>query len=100
MCVCVCVGMDGWVDVFSVGRRAHVHLILPVRNHTHTRTHAQTRRMYLQLLPCVDKSDLVDLDAFLLLQRLLHCLHFLLWLKVEGLLAAGQCLCVCVCVSV
>ncbi len=88
--------------------------------------------MHVQLLAGVDESDLVYLDAFLFLQRLLHRLHLyewcewvggwvsgwvnmdgctngwvgengsmgwarhthlFFWLKIEGLLAAGQRLC-------
>jgi hypothetical protein len=48
------------------------------------------RPIVRELLPREDKTDLIHLDALLLLQCLLHRQHLIFRLKVECLLAAGE----------
>lgn len=49
------------------------------------------RLVVRELLSREDELDLVDLDAFLFLERLLDGEDLILGLEVEGLFAAGQC---------
>lgn len=48
------------------------------------------RPIVRELLPREDETDLIDLDALLLLQCLLHRQHLIFGLEVECLLATGE----------
>ncbi len=48
------------------------------------------RPIVRELLPREDETDLIHLDALLLLQCLLHRQHLIFRLKVERLLAPGE----------